>query len=481
AAPWVGRLPLAPAVYHKLKGMLQRERITAIPEILRRDYGITAPVRFFDHHYTHAAAAYFTSGFDEALVVTLDGGGDGLSGTVYTGRNGKLRRLAKVDSFNSLGNIYSYVTALCGFRAEKDEGKITGLAAIGRPVYADIIRRFIRSDGNGGMRYPIPMYHVSAVRRMGEALPADYDRADLAASVQLVLEEVGVEFVRYWVRKTGLRNLAVAGGVFANVKFNQRVHEIEGVELISIHPAMDDGGLSVGAAMAYVSEQSPQAAVLSHRLPNVYLGPDFDDGEIRRSILEAGFTPCRPENIHRAVAEKLAQGDVVARFWGRMEYGPRALGARSILYQTGDPSVNNWLNERLKRTEFMPFAPATLMSHAVRCYRGMAGAKDSARFMTITFDCTEEMAEQSPGVVHVDGTARPQLVDEETAPDFHAILTEYHALTGVPSVINTSFNMHEEPIVCTPSDALRAFQLGRLEWLAIGPYLIRGREGNEDG
>ena len=164
---------------------------------------------------------------------------------------------------------------------------------------------------------------------------------------------------------------------------------------------------------------------------------------------------------------------MVARFNGRMEYGPRALGARSILYQTTDPSVNDWLNDRLKRTEFMPFAPATLAEHAQRCYENLSGAEDPARFMTITFNCTREMRAMSPGVVHVDDTARPQLLDPQTAPDLYRIVSAYHRLTGIPSIVNTSFNMHEEPIVCTPEDAIRAFKLGGLDYLAIGDYLIR--------
>ena len=486
-APWVGRFPIAWKAHHVLKGLLSRERIRAIPRILQTEYDILAPVRFFDHHYCHAAGAYFTGGVEDALVVTLDGGGDGLSGSVYEGRGGTLSRLTAVDSFNSLGNIYSYVTALCGFRAEKDEGKITGLAALGRPAYAEILRGFVHHDGRGGIRYRVPMYHSSAVRKIGEALPKDFDAADLAASVQLVLEDVGVAFIRYWLEKTGLKRVLVAGGVFANVKFNQRVHELPGVEAIGVHPAMDDGGLSVGSAFAWLAEAKGEVSGDTiHRLPDVFLGPSFDDSSIRRAIEGAGFQAHRPKDVHRAIAEKLAGGAVVARFWGRMEYGPRALGARSILYQTSDPSVNDWLNERLKRTEFMPFAPATLSDHAHRCYRGVEGAEDSARFMTITFDCTEEMMDRSPGVVHADGTARPQLVDEETAPDFFRILQEYRQLTGVPSLINTSFNMHEEPIVCTPSDAVRAFLAGGLDWLAMGDYLVEhpGREptaGATDG
>jgi carbamoyltransferase len=148
------------------------------------------------------------------------------------------------------------------------------------------------------------------------------------------------------------------------------------------------------------------------------------------------------------------------------------LGHRSILYQTTDPSVNDWLNERLKRTEFMPFAPATLAEYVDSRYIGVAGAEDPARFMTITFNCTKQMKQESPGVVHVDGTARPQLIDAQTAPDFYKILTVYHRLTGIPSLINTSFNMHGEPIVCSPADAMRSFQTGNLDYLAIGNWLV---------
>ena len=168
----------------------------------------------------------------------------------------------------------------------------------------------------------------------------------------------------------------------------------------------------------------------------------------------------------------LAAGKVVARFDGRMEYGPRALGHRSILYHAKEPAVNQWLNQRLGRTEFMPFAPATLHEHRDGCYLNMKGAEHAAEFMTLTFDCTESMKQDCPAAVHVDGTARPQLVSADGSPGFHRILTEYYRLTGIPSVINTSFNMHEEPIVCSPDDAVRAFLQGNLDYLAIGNFLV---------
>ncbi len=475
-APVLGRFPIAWRAHHTLKQLMTRERLTKLPQLLRDAYDITAPVRFYDHHYCHATSAYYTSDFEDALVVTLDGGGDGRSGSVYLGRQGRLQPLAGVDSFNSLGNLYSYITALCGFKAEKHEGKITGLAAMGEPRYLDVLRGLVRYKHPGQIRYSVPMYHSSALQEISSRLPANFDHADLAASVQGILEEIGVQFIRYWLETTHVRQIAVAGGVFANVKFNQRVHELEAVDAFFVHPAMDDSGLAVGAAFAAEADEDltgGNPTALMQRLSNVYYGPEYENGDIEHLLQDSAFPTEYVENIHAEIARLLADGRVVARFTGRMEYGPRALGHRTILYQTTDPSVNDWLNEHLKRTEFMPFAPATLVEYADKCYHGIDGARDPARFMTITFDCTPTMRETSPGVVHVDGTARPQIVDKTTAPDFYGILTAYHELTGIPSLINTSFNMHGEPIVCTPTDALRSFEQGNLDYLAIGNWLVK--------
>jgi carbamoyltransferase len=387
-----------------------------------------------------------------------------------------------VDSFNSLGNFYSYITHLCGFKAESHEGKITGLAALGKPAYIDILREFVSYENAGQIQYTVPMYHRSALKQIASRLPADFDKADLAASVQLLLEEIGIEFIRYWLQRTGIRSIAVAGGVFSNVKFNQRVHELDEVDNFFVHPAMDDSGLAVGGAFAALADEPGADPLrLLQRLKNVYFGTSYGDDEIRESIEAFGFESTYESNITDVVAKLLAEGRVVARFTGRMEYGPRALGHRSILYQTTDPSINDWLNAHLLRTEFMPFAPATLQEYADECYDGLDGARDSARYMTITFNCTERMRDQSPGVVHVDGTARPQLLDPETAPDFYKIAVAYHQLTGIPSLINTSFNMHGEPIVCTPEDALRSFNEGKLDYLAIGNWLVVNPGLNTNG
>jgi carbamoyltransferase len=209
----------------------------------------------------------------------------------------------------------------------------------------------------------------------------------------------------------------------------------------------------------------------------VFLGPSFSADQIGEALRRAQLPFSAYHPIEPKIAMLIASGKVVARFDGRMEYGPRALGNRSILYHAKEPSVNQWLNQRLGRTEFMPFAPATLYEHRAACYQNIEGADYAAQFMTLTFDCTEQMKRDCPAAVHVDGTARPQLVTQESSPSFHRILSEYHKLSGVPSLINTSFNMHEEPIVCTPDDAIRAFLQGNLDYLAIGDYLVEHPSG----
>jgi len=274
--------------------------------------------------------------------------------------------------------------------------------------------------------------------------------------------------VSQYLRKTGLRNLVLSGGVVANVKLNQRLRELVGVEGIFIHPNMGDGGCGTGAALI---EWGGTPESIS-RLNDVYLGPEFSSDLIAEALKRAQLPASEVRPIAPAIAKLLSEGKVVARFDGRMEYGPRALGNRSILYHAKEPAVNQWLNQRLGRTEFMPFAPATLFEQRADCYERTSGAEYAAQFMTLTFDCTAAMKRDCPAAVHVDGTARPQLVSRESSPGFHEILTEYHRLTGIPSVINTSFNMHEEPIVCTPDDAVRAFLQGNLDYLAIGDFLV---------
>lgn len=427
------------------------------------EIGLGDRLKRVEHHLAHAANAYYKGGFDEALIVTLDGYGSGLAGSASVGRGGKIDRVHNQEYPHSLGTFYESVTSALGFKPSRHEGKIVGLAAYGDPeVVGRLLRRRFVQD-NGGFRI-VETNNMFFARLLASQFP----KIDVAAAYQRVLEEVATAYVTHHVRKTGLRNLVLSGGVVANVKLNQRLREITGIDGVFIHPNMGDGGCGTGAALLEFAGQ-PETMT---RYADVYLGPSFSEREITDALTRAQlpFTTYRP--IEPKIAMLIAGGKVVARFDGRMEYGPRALGNRSILYHAKEPAVNQWLNQRLGRTEFMPFAPATLYEHRNACYEHMAGADYAAQFMTLTFDCTDQMKRDCPAAVHVDGTARPQLVSREGSPSFHAILTEYHKITGVPSVINTSFNMHEEPIVCSPDDAVRAFLQGNLDYLAIGDCLV---------
>nr|QNO41768.1 hypothetical protein PIKABMHP_00009 [Methanosarcinales archaeon ANME-2c ERB4]QNO42745.1 hypothetical protein BPAOADCO_00009 [Methanosarcinales archaeon ANME-2c ERB4] len=473
-APVIGNSRISKMAYMKILRLLTYKRLKGIPNLLKKNYGIFCPVKFFDHHYTHACNAYFTSGLKNATVITLDGGGDGASSQVYRVENGKFDKICEISSFNSIGNYYSYVTNICGFAPHKHEGKITGLAAHGKPIYKDLLSSLI-SYNDGEIVNTGKVLRYSAVKKIKKFLPPDFQIKDLASSMQKHLEEVVVQYCEHWVEKSGFSDLALSGGVFANVRLNQFIHELDNVNSIYIHPAMGDDGLAVGAAFALVAEMDAKSLRVGEKshLNDVYFGPEYSDDEICEVLESQGLDYVFDQDIEIRIAELLSEGKVVARFTGKMEYGPRTLGNRSILYQPTDPSVMDWLNERLNRTEFMPFAPSTLEEYSRESFKNLNGAEYTAHFMNIAFDCTDWMKETCPAVVHIDGTARPQIVDKRTTPSYHKVIDEYRKITGLPTIINTSFNMHEEPIVCSPYDAARAFKMGAADYLAIGKYLVK--------
>lgn len=474
------RVPSLKRAYYALRSPAYASRRRQIRQILSREYGIDAPVRFVEHHYAHATSAYFTSNFDQALVVTMDGGGDGDCSHVYSVKNGVFEKLNVVEAYNSLGNYYAYITAVCGFKAKRHEGKITGLAARGRPIYRNLLESMIACE-NGQLVNRGKVLFYRALEKIKKELPKGWTHEDLAASIQVLSEDIARRYVGYWADKTGHRNIALAGGLFANVRINEEIHTLPSVANIFIHPGMSDEGLAVGAALAVQGEhdRAQGRPYQPRELEGVYLGNAYDDTDIADAIRQSGLTASHfPGSVEAEIGAKLAQGKVVARFNGRMEYGPRALGNRSILYQPGDPSVNDWLNELLRRTEFMPFAPSSLHEHSNALYENTKGAEDAARFMTITFHCTPSMIKRCGGVVHVDKTARPQIVRESDNQSYYRIIHEYYKRTNVPVIINTSFNIHEEPIVRTPHDAVRAFLDSALDYLAIGDFVIEGPVGS---
>ena len=426
------------------------------------ELGLSDKLKRYDHHLSHAANAYLASGFDRALIVTLDGYGTGLAGSISLGEGGSISRKQRLLFPHSLGTFYETVTGALGFTPDRHAGKIVGLAAYGDPgvLGEAILAKFHQEDAEYRIFDNLNSYFS---RHVATRFPM----VDVAAAWQWVLEQVACRLVKYWAETLGCSKVVLSGGVTANVKMNQRIHEIEGVDGIYIYPNMGDGGCGSGIAMHASWEGGTRDP-----LPSAYLGPGYTDDEVKAALDAEGLKYERPANLARHVAEQIHSGKVVGRFAGRMEYGPRALGNRSILYHGREPEVNQWLNQRLGRTEFMPFAPVTLWEKRHENYHGLSGAEYTAQFMTITFDCTDKMIQSCPAAVHVDGTARPQLIKRELNPGYYDILSEYQKLSGLSSLINTSFNMHEEPIVRTPEDGIRAFLDGRLDGLAIEGFYV---------
>lgn len=433
-----------------------------LPKALRR-----IPMAFVEHHRAHAAGAWRYSGFEEALAITADGMGDGLSLTVSRCSIAKgIERLWAAASRDSFGLFFEVLAEAFGFVPCRDEGKITGLAAGGDPRRVKEPIPFTLEQGRLSYTGPYGRRGVAWAR---ETLNKQYARQDIAAWAQDILESNVLEVAKWWTRETGLHRVVVAGGVFGNVKLNQRLHELDGVDGLFVYPNMGDGGLGLGAICAE-ERLEPQ------RLRNVFWGESYTDGEIERALKKAGLDYTTCPNPEERIAELLAQGRVVGRFHGSMEWGPRALGNRSILVRTTDRQVVDRLNDQLSRNDFMPFAPALLDEDAEQYLVGVDAARHAAQFMTVCFDCTDRMKCDHPAIVHVDGTARAQLVDEATNPTFHHVLKEYKNRSGHSVILNTSFNVHEEPIVRTPEEAITTFQKARLDYMAIGNFMV-AREG----
>lgn len=432
-----------------------------LPQALR---GI--PIRFVNHHEAHARGAWRMSGFPEALVVTADGMGDGVSMTVWRARADdggmEMKRLWSASSRDSLGLFYEVLTEAFGFLSCRDEGKLTGLAAHGAPERVHEPWPFRFDDERLVYDGPVGQRGVEWARR---TLMARYSREDIAAWAQSILEHCVVEVCRRWLRRTGLTNLAVAGGVVANVKLNQRLHEMDMVERLFVYPNMGDGGLAYGAICA-IDQRPPEP------VQDVFFGDEFSNDAIETAIRNANLPFERCDDITERIADALVEGQLVARFTGKMEWGPRALGNRSVLARTTDRTVVDRLNRLLKRSDFMPFAPAILDEDGDLYVERVNVARHAAEFMTVCFDCTERMRREHRAVVHVDDTARAQLVRGASNPAFHRILSAFKRRTGCGVILNTSFNIHEEPIVRTPEEALTAFRNARLDYLAIGDFLV---------
>ena len=462
---------------------------------------------FAEHHQSHAASAYYPSPFDEAVVLTLDGVGEWATATVGIGRGEELRIVKEIRFPHSLGLLYSAFTYYTGFRVNSGEYKLMGLAPYGEPRHADLIREKlvdVREDGSFWLDMSYFDYATGLTmtnRRFDDLFggpprspesPLTQREMDLAASVQEVTEDVLLRMTRALAAEYGIPNLCLAGGVALNCVANGRILRDGAFRGIWIQPAAGDAGGALGAALAATHQhlglsRPPLDGGARDRMKGAYLGPEYAQEEIehRLSAIGARFEVLEDDALYRRTVERLVAGDAVGWFQGRMEFGPRALGGRSILGDPRNPDMQRTLNLRIKyRESFRPFAPSVLREHVSEWFDLDADSP----YMLIVADVArdrllplpEEAGElkglerlrvarsEIPAVTHVDNSARIQTVHADTNPRYHRLLTEFHRETGCPVLVNTSFNVRGEPIVCTPEDAFRCFMGTEMETLVIG-------------
>jgi carbamoyltransferase len=453
-------------------------------------------IYFTEHHQAHAAYAYFTAPTRRAAIVTADGVGEWATFTVGRGEGARVELLRELRWPHSLGMLYSTFTAFLGFTVNEDEYKVMGLAAYGRPRFQAEVRALVRRADDGGFALDLDAfdYHAGAARAWSprfeeifgrprgpfEALDLDSDDgrrwADLAASVQLVLEDEMVEQCRRVRAETGLPDLCLGGGVALNVRANARILAESGFERVFVPPAPGDAGCAVGAALLVDRQHFAQP---DRPLPDhPFWGPSVDGADLAAVAREDGLPVEEADDLIPRVAAALAAGKVVGWMDGAAELGPRALGNRSILAAPHDPAMRDRVNQKIKfREEFRPFAPVVPVEVADRWFELPAGGARLGRFMSGVFKV--RAPDRLGAVTHVDGSARVQIVDADMAPRLHALLLEYGRLTGVPVLLNTSFNLAGEPIVTTAREGYSSFRRSGLDVLAAPGVLVHKARAEE--
>ena len=442
-----------------------------VQHLLARELTSAAGLRwvFLPHHECHAASAYYCSGFSKANLLTLDGSGEDDAGYLGLGDGPRMRRFEKVPPCNSLGAFFEQVTDLLGFRPHSEEGKTMGLAAWGQPA-DDLHDVFVFTDTNFAIRRDSVqrLWKAYGPRRQPGQDLTDHNRV-LAASAQQALERAGTTLARRLYRRTRETHWCMAGGVALNCDMNAKILAEPFVEHLYVQPAAHDGGTALGAALALHARLGGKSSFV---MEHAYWGPEYSNDEIEAVLKEAKVPYERCQEIEPEVATRLARGEIVGWFQGRMEIGPRALGNRSILAHPAMAEMKDKVNRDIKHREmWRPFAPSILEEEAVNYFER---ARPSP-FMLLTFKVIPSKVSDLAAAVHVDQTARVQTVSRKTNPRFYRVIARFGQLTGVPAVLNTSFNDRGEPLVGSPRDALRTFYGTGLDALAIGDFLLTKR------
>ena len=422
---------------------------------------------FVEHHLAHAASAFHASPFSEAAVMTIDGRGEKATTAYYMGQGTELEPIGQVEMPHSLGLLYERLTTHLGFLHSSDEYKVMALASYGKPVYADRLREIIHVGDDGS--YSIDDISLTDLlgprRRRGDAFEARH--FDMAHSLQLVLQETVLQLTEWLHARTGLDTLCLAGGVALNCVLNAYLRDRSPFREIWVQPAAGDAGTALGAAL-WLDARKRNAKARDFVMNHAYWGPGYDDASIEKFLKWAKVPYRKMNDVAGEAAGLLADDKIIGWYQGRMEFGPRALGSRSILASPLNASMQARLNEVKDREDFRPVAPVVLEDDVAEWFEGA----EYSPFMLFVYPVREEVADRIPAVRHVDGTARIQTVNKDQHPLYHALLREFKALTGVPVLVNTSFNTLGKPIVCTPRDAVECFWTSPFDALVIGSFLI---------
>jgi len=423
---------------------------------------------FVDHHLCHGASAFLVSPFDEAALLTIDGRGEKATTTYGLGRGSDLQVIGRVLMPHSLGLLYEEMTNHLGFLHSSDEYKVMALASYGRPRYLSDFRRAIVVGDNGQYRIDLAGLRSSLGPRRNVGEPLEQRHFDIAHSLQVALEESALKLVEWLYEVTASDNLVMAGGVALNCVLNSRIQDKGPFRNVWVQPAAGDAGTALGAALL-VDREVRSSSSRSFRMEHAYLGPQFSDKEIESLLRSNGLPVRKLRDIAAETAEILSRNKIVGWFQGRMEFGPRALGARSILASPCDADMQRKLNWIKDREDFRPVAPVVLEEEASRWFRI---DRPSSPFMLFVYDVLPETEDLIPAVRHIDGTARIQTVNREQNERYYDLIKAFQSRTGVPVLINTSFNTKSRPIVCSPTDALECFWTSPLDALVMSSYLL---------
>ena len=428
---------------------------------------------FVEHHIAHAASAFNCSPFKTAAVMTVDGRGEQATTTYNIGHGQQLDRIGQVNLPHSLGLLYEDVTTHLGFLHSSDEYKVMALASYGKPEFVNDFREILQIGSNG--QYTINNQNLT--ERFGPKRLRHEDftafHFNIAHSMQLVLEEAMLELTGWLQQQTGEENLCLAGGVALNCVANARIRDKGFFKNIWVQPASGDDGTALGAAL-WVDAQERKSNEKTFVMDHCYWGPEYTDAEIEKQ-LKLWKVPYRKlENIAEETADILAQDKIIGWYQGRMEFGPRALGSRSILASPINPAMQARLNEVKDREDFRPVAPVVLQEKAHEWFNNA----EYSPFMLFIYDVKDDKADKIPAVRHTDGTASIQTINEQQHKDYYDLLKAFERKTGVPVLVNTSFNTLGKPIVCTPRDAVECFWSSPFDALIIGSFIIEKESGN---